>query len=226
MRFRARCGRCAPRSGSRRRGCPRGAAARPGGAMSRYRIAVVGATGAVGTVMLQCLKERGLDRSNEIVLFATARSAGKVIDGRTVRALDDDADLQGIDIALFSAGGGTSLEWAPRFVRGRRDRDRQLLGVPPRPGRAAGRLRGQPARAARAPRPDRQPELLDDAADGRARADPPRGRHRAAGRLDLPVGFGHGSEGDRGARGRGPRRARRASRCRTPGSTRSRSRST
>ena len=81
-----------------------------------YRIAVVGATGAVGTVMLQCLKERGLDRDNEIILFATARSAGKVIDGRTVRALDESADLSGIDIALFSAGGGTSKEWAPRFV--------------------------------------------------------------------------------------------------------------
>jgi aspartate-semialdehyde dehydrogenase len=83
---------------------------------SGYRIAVVGATGAVGTVMRQCLNERGLDRDNEIVLFASERSAGKVIDGRTVRALDESADLSGIDIALFSAGGGTSKEWAPRFV--------------------------------------------------------------------------------------------------------------
>jgi aspartate-semialdehyde dehydrogenase len=83
---------------------------------SDYRIAVVGATGAVGTVMLQCLRERGLDRANEVVLFASERSAGKVIDGRTVVALNDDADLSGIDIALFSAGGGTSKEWAPRFV--------------------------------------------------------------------------------------------------------------
>ena len=66
--------------------------------------------------MLQCLKERGLDQGNEIVLFATERSAGHVIDGRTVRALDESADLSGIDIALFSAGGGTSKEWAPRFV--------------------------------------------------------------------------------------------------------------
>jgi aspartate-semialdehyde dehydrogenase len=82
-----------------------------------YRIAVVGATGAVGTVMLQCLAERGLDRDNELVLFATARSAGKVIDGRTVQALEEGADLSGIDIALFSAGGGTSKQWAPRFVR-------------------------------------------------------------------------------------------------------------
>ncbi len=83
---------------------------------SGYRIAVVGATGAVGTVMLQCLKERGLDQDNEIILFATSRSAGKVIDGRTVRALEEGVDLRGIDIALFSAGGGTSKEWAPRFV--------------------------------------------------------------------------------------------------------------
>jgi len=81
-----------------------------------YRIAVVGATGAVGTVMLQCLRERELDLDNEIVLFATERSAGKVIDGRTVQALNADADLSGIDIALFSAGGGTSKQWAPRFV--------------------------------------------------------------------------------------------------------------
>ena len=81
-----------------------------------YRIAVVGATGAVGTVMLQCLRERGLDRDNDIVLFATSRSAGRVIDGRTVRALEDGVDLSGIDMALFSAGGGTSKQWAPRFV--------------------------------------------------------------------------------------------------------------
>jgi len=85
-----------------------------------YRIAIVGATGAVGTVMLRCLTERGLDQGvdhgNEILLFATSRSAGRVIDGRTVRALDESADLTGIDIALFSAGADTSREWAPRFV--------------------------------------------------------------------------------------------------------------
>jgi aspartate-semialdehyde dehydrogenase len=79
------------------------------------RIAVVGATGAVGTVMLQCLRERGLD-SHELVLFATERSAGRVIDGHTVVALNEDADLGGFDLALFSAGGGTSKTWAPRFV--------------------------------------------------------------------------------------------------------------
>ena len=80
------------------------------------RIAVVGATGAVGTVMIECLQERGLWSADDVRLFATARSAGRVIDGVTVEALEDSADLSGIDIALFSAGGGTSREWAPRFV--------------------------------------------------------------------------------------------------------------
>jgi aspartate-semialdehyde dehydrogenase len=78
------------------------------------RIAVVGATGAVGTVMLQCLAERGLD--SDLVLFATERSAGKVVDGRPVVALNADADLSGFDIALVSAGASTSREWAPKFV--------------------------------------------------------------------------------------------------------------
>ena len=79
------------------------------------RIAVVGATGAVGGVMIQCLKERGL-WEEDVVLFATSRSAGREIDGRIVQALDTDADLGGFDVALFSAGAGTSREWAPRFV--------------------------------------------------------------------------------------------------------------
>jgi aspartate-semialdehyde dehydrogenase len=79
------------------------------------RIAVVGATGAVGTVMLECLRARGL-YGEDIVLFATERSAGREIDGRVVRALNEDADLNGIDIALFSAGAAVSRAWAPRFV--------------------------------------------------------------------------------------------------------------
>jgi aspartate-semialdehyde dehydrogenase len=79
------------------------------------RIAVVGATGAVGSVMIECLHERGL-WNDDVRLFATQRSAGRELDGHVVEALDDGADLSGIDIALFSAGGGTSRQWAPRFV--------------------------------------------------------------------------------------------------------------
>ncbi len=79
------------------------------------RIAIVGATGAVGSVMIECLRERGL-WNDDVRLFATTRSAGRVLDGHVVEALDGDADLGGIDIALFSAGGGTSKQWAPQFV--------------------------------------------------------------------------------------------------------------
>ena len=85
--------------------------------MSRdYRVAVVGATGVVGTTMLELLRERRFP-AGEIVPFATERSAGRQLDGGlTVRALNDAAHLTGFDLALFSAGGGTSREWAPRFV--------------------------------------------------------------------------------------------------------------
>jgi aspartate-semialdehyde dehydrogenase len=81
------------------------------------RVAVVGATGVVGTEMLALLRERDFPTS-EVVPFATPRSAGKELEGGLiVRGLDDGADLDGFDIALFSAGAGTSRAWAPRFVQ-------------------------------------------------------------------------------------------------------------
>jgi aspartate-semialdehyde dehydrogenase len=89
-----------------------GEAGRRAGGM---RVAVVGATGAVGRTMLSLLRERAFP-ADEIVLFASARSAGTEIDGRIVQLLDDQADLSGFDIALFSAGAGTSHQWASRFV--------------------------------------------------------------------------------------------------------------
>jgi aspartate-semialdehyde dehydrogenase len=79
------------------------------------RVGVIGATGAVGRIMLTVLEERSFP-ADEIVPFASARSAGKEIDGRKVQVLDEGADLSGFDIALFSAGAGTSREWAHRFV--------------------------------------------------------------------------------------------------------------
>ncbi len=80
------------------------------------RVAVVGATGVVGTAMLELLHEREFP-AEEIVPFATERSAGRELaGGLVVRALAPGADLRGFDIALFSAGAGTSREWAPRFV--------------------------------------------------------------------------------------------------------------
>ncbi len=86
----------------------------PGGGDRRYRVAVVGATGAVGTVMRQKLRERGFPAA-EVVPFASERSAGRELDGVTIRALAGDT-IEGFDLALFSAGGSTSGEWAPRFV--------------------------------------------------------------------------------------------------------------
>ncbi len=83
-----------------------------------YRVAVVGATGAVGRTMLEILAERDFPVA-EIVPLASSRSAGSRIGFRgreyVVRDLAD-FDPAGLDIALFSAGGGTSREHAPRFA--------------------------------------------------------------------------------------------------------------
>ncbi|MEA2285828.1 MAG: aspartate-semialdehyde dehydrogenase [Solirubrobacteraceae bacterium] len=80
-----------------------------------YRVAVVGATGQVGGVMLRLLRERGFP-AREIVPFASERSAGRELEGGLiVQPLREDT-IQGFDIAVFSAGGSTSGEWAPRFV--------------------------------------------------------------------------------------------------------------
>jgi aspartate-semialdehyde dehydrogenase len=82
------------------------------------RIAVVGATGAVGSTILGVMRERGFP-ADEVVAFASERSAGRRIDhgerDLEVQALSDDS-IQGFDVALFSAGGTRSEEWAPRFV--------------------------------------------------------------------------------------------------------------
>jgi aspartate-semialdehyde dehydrogenase len=78
------------------------------------RVAVVGATGAVGTLLLALLERRGFP-ADEVVPFASARSAGKQLGDMVVQPLDDDT-IQGFDVALFSAGGATSREWSPRFA--------------------------------------------------------------------------------------------------------------
>ena len=79
------------------------------------RVAVVGATGAVGTVMLRLLREREFPAS-EVVPFASERSVGRVLDGGLTVAPLDDEHIQGFDVALFSAGATRSREWAYRFV--------------------------------------------------------------------------------------------------------------
>ena len=87
--------------------------------MSRkYNVAVVGATGLVGQTFLKVLKERNFPVEN-LYLYASARSAGKVVNwgGKeyTVIELKDENIKEDIDVALFSAGGGISKEFAPKF---------------------------------------------------------------------------------------------------------------
>ena len=86
--------------------------------ISKMKVAVVGATGMVGTVMLKVLEERNLPIT-ELIPVASERSAGKKLSYKgneyTVVTLQDAVNLKP-DIALFSAGGDTSLEWAPRFA--------------------------------------------------------------------------------------------------------------
>jgi aspartate-semialdehyde dehydrogenase len=80
------------------------------------RVAVVGATGAVGTLLLDLLERRAFP-ADEIVPFASERSAGKELRGTTIQPLTDET-VQGFDVALFSAGGSTSKAWAEKFAAG------------------------------------------------------------------------------------------------------------
>ena len=85
---------------------------------SGFSVAIVGATGQVGTVIQELLAERSFP-VRELRLFATARSAGTAAKfGATTIIIEDvaTADLGGIDIAMFSAGATGSRAHAPRFV--------------------------------------------------------------------------------------------------------------
>jgi aspartate-semialdehyde dehydrogenase len=86
--------------------------------IKKMKVAVVGATGMVGNVMLQVLAERNFPIT-ELLLVASERSVGKQIDYKgkkyTVIGMQDAVDARP-DIALFSAGGTTSELWAPKFA--------------------------------------------------------------------------------------------------------------
>jgi aspartate-semialdehyde dehydrogenase len=84
---------------------------------SLYRVGVLGATGAVGSTILEILHERDFPAS-EVVAFASERSAGKKVpfgDGELTCVVPDDETIKGIDILISSAGGSVSAEWAPKF---------------------------------------------------------------------------------------------------------------
>jgi aspartate-semialdehyde dehydrogenase len=89
--------------------------------MKKYNVAVVGATGMVGRKFLEVLTEKQLPVEN-YYLFASAKSAGKKIDfmgkpHEVIELKEENVIGKNIDIALFSAGGDTSKEFAPIFAK-------------------------------------------------------------------------------------------------------------
>src|SRR5438128_1060772 len=82
----------------------------------RPRLGVVGATGAVGRVVLDLLRDRGYD---DVRAFASARSAGTEVGGTTVEEATADALSAGdLDLCFFSVGTAASRELVPHAVRG------------------------------------------------------------------------------------------------------------
>ena len=88
--------------------------------MKKYKLAVIGATGVVGQKIIDVLLEKNLPIS-EYYFFASSRSAGKTIrfgdDVYLVKELTESSFDEGFDFALFSAGGDTSLKYAPIAVK-------------------------------------------------------------------------------------------------------------
>ena len=82
------------------------------------KVAVVGATGMVGKVMLQILEERSFPIS-ELLVVASSKSVGQTLSFKnknlTIISIEDAVSKRP-DLAIFSAGGNVALEWAPRFV--------------------------------------------------------------------------------------------------------------
>ena len=180
-------------------------------------IAVVGATGQVGSVMRRLLEERDFPVAS-IRYFASARSAGTTLPWKGADVVVEDVeteDLSGIDVALFSAGGAASKVHAPRFAAAgalvidnssawRRDPEVPLIVSEVNPGALAGAVKGiiaNPNCTTMAAMPVLK-VLHDEAA-----ADAPR-------RLHLPGGLRVGA--------RGRRRAGQPDPCRRRPRTRSR----
>ncbi len=88
-------------------------------AEKKFNVAVAGATGAVGNQMIACLEERNFPIKS-LKLLASSRSAGRQLrfkgDSIAVEEMTDNS-FKGVDIALFSAGGGTSLKFAPMAAK-------------------------------------------------------------------------------------------------------------
>ena len=174
-----------------------------------YRVGVVGATGAVGSTLLEVLAERAFPASEVVAvrLRALRRQAGAVRRRRArvpaARRRVDPGPRPGPLVGRRR--GQRRVGAAAGRGRGGGRRQHELLAHAPRG--AAGRQRGQPRRGREPQRADRQPELLDHADDGRAGADPAPGRDRADRRLHLPVGLRDRPARRRRAHQPGPRRS-------------------
>ena len=157
------------------------------------RVGVVGATGQVGGVMRRLLAERAFP-VDEIRFFASSRSAGTTLPWGAGEVTVEDAATA--DVA--GSGHRPVLSWrrvvagvGAQIRRRRGDRDRQLVGLPHGPGRAADRGRGQSRGRRRGDQGDhRQPELHDDGGDAGAQALARRGRARPSRRQHVPGGVG------------------------------------
>ena len=138
------CGRCTrPSSSAPTRSRP-STRSDPGSARMSYRVAVVGATGAVGTVMLAKLRERGFP-AREIVPFASERSAGKRARRASIVQPLTDETIQGFDLAIFSR------RRRRRRASGRRASSRRApsSSTTPRSGAATPRSRSSSPRSTR-----------------------------------------------------------------------------
>src|SRR3954463_4771554 len=83
-----------------------------------YRVGIAGATGAVGSTILQVLAERKFPAA-EVRPLASSRSAGSKVKfaGSQLEVLEmNDESIQGLDLILSSAGGAVSAEWAPKWI--------------------------------------------------------------------------------------------------------------
>ena len=174
-------------------------------------VAIAGVTGAVGAEFIATMDRRAF-RVGKLKALASARSAGKTIDFRGERIVIEELtekSFEGVDIALFSAGGGISRKFSPDRGEGRRGRDRQFLGVPHGPERAAGDPRDQRGPHPRAQGHHRRPELFGDHRAGAAVADPQGQPHQARHPLDLSGGERRRRRRDGGTGGIDPRLSRR-----------------
>ena len=179
-------------------------------------VAIAGVTGAVGAEFIATMDKRGF-RVGKLKALASARSAGKTIDFRGQKIVIEELNersFEGVDIALFSAGGGISRKFAPIAVKAgavvvdnssafRMDPNVPLV-IPEINARRIREHKGIIA----------NPNCCRDHRAGAAVADPPEQPHQARDHFDLSGGERRRRRGDGRAGGIDPREPQRADLCR------------